>query len=100
MDSLTMMQTIQQGIGAGVLKPNEGRADLNLLPVTGGDTPYLQQQNYSLEALAKRDAKDDPFSTGKAAPIVEPDADTSDDAAIDKAMLAGAALRKELGLTA
>jgi hypothetical protein len=32
-----------------------------LKPVKGGKSPYLQQQNYSLEALAKRDAQDDPF---------------------------------------
>lgn len=59
MDSLTQMQVIREGIGAGVLKPNEGRADLNLLPVTGGDTPYLQQQNFSLEALNRRDTAED-----------------------------------------
>jgi phage portal protein BeeE len=45
------------------LAPNEARRRLNLKPVTGGDTPYLQQQNYSLEALSKRDSKDDPFAT-------------------------------------
>lgn len=56
MDTATQMQTIRDGIGAGVLAPNEGRADLNLLPVEGGDTPYLQQQNFSLAALDRRDA--------------------------------------------
>ena len=55
MDSPTMMDTISKGIGAGVLKPNEGRQKLNLAPVQGGDTPYLQQQNYSLAALDRRD---------------------------------------------
>jgi len=55
MDSPTMMDTISKGIGAGVLKPNEGRQKLNLNPVQGGDTPYLQQQNYSLAALDRRD---------------------------------------------
>ena len=61
MDSPTMMDTISKGIGAGVLKPNEGRQKLNLSPVLGGDTPYLQQQNYSLAALDRRDsAEPDP----------------------------------------
>ena len=32
----------------------------------GSDAIYLQVQNYSLEALAKRDAQPDPFSVGKA----------------------------------
>ena len=48
--------------------PNEARAEIGLQPVAGGDTPYLQQQNYSLAALAKRDAKDDPFSKDLSAP--------------------------------
>jgi len=55
MDSATMMDVISKGVGAGVLKPNEGRSDLNLGPVKGGDTPYLQVQNTSLAALDKRD---------------------------------------------
>jgi hypothetical protein len=54
------------------LSPNEGRQKLNLPPVKGGDNPFLQQQNYSLEALAKRDAKDDPFATSKPPAPVSP----------------------------
>lgn len=68
MDSQTMMQVIKEGIGSGVMTPNEGRLELNLPPVVGGDTPYLQQQNYSLEALNKRDSKADPFETQSNAP--------------------------------
>ena len=62
MDSITLVTTIQQAVGAGVMSPNEGRAKFDLKPVPGGANPYLQQQNYSLEALAKRDAQDDPFA--------------------------------------
>jgi HK97 family phage portal protein len=61
MDSVTQVTAIRDAVGAGVMSPNEGRGKLDLKPVTGGDSPYLQQQNYSLEALAKRDAQDDPF---------------------------------------
>jgi HK97 family phage portal protein len=61
MDSATLVTAIKDAVGAGVMAPNEGRSKLELKPVTGGDSPYLQQQNYSLEALAKRDAQDDPF---------------------------------------
>ncbi|KFB10342.1 phage portal protein [Nitratireductor basaltis] len=61
MDSVTLMQMLKEGISAGVLSPNEARRRIDLKKVTGGDTPYLQQQNYSLEALAKRDAQADPF---------------------------------------
>ena len=46
-------------------KPDEARARMNLPPVEGGDAVYLQQQNYSLAALAKRDAQPDPFGAAK-----------------------------------
>lgn len=76
MNSAQMMDTITKGIGAGVMKPNEGRAKINLPPVIGGDTPYLQQQNYSLEALNKRDTQADPF---KVAAPPESSRDDDDD---------------------
>jgi phage portal protein BeeE len=62
MDSTTQTTVIRDAVGAGVMSPNEGRSKLDLKPVTGGESPYLQQQNYSLEALAKRDAQADPFA--------------------------------------
>lgn len=66
LDTLALMESIDKGVKAGVMKPNEGRKKLNFGPVEGGDECYLQQQNFSLAALAKRDAQDDPF--GKVAP--------------------------------
>jgi phage portal protein BeeE len=62
MDTMTMIEAIDKAVKAGVMKPNEGRARLNYGPVEGGDAAYLQQQNFSLAALAKRDAKADPFA--------------------------------------
>jgi len=56
MDSAKRMQTAAEGVKAGILSPNEGRRKFSLPPVKGGDTPYLQQQDYSLAALAERDA--------------------------------------------
>src|SRR5262245_24976521 len=73
MDSTTQMTVIRDAVGAGVMSPNEGRSRLDLKPVPGGEHPYLQQQNYSLEALAKRDAQADPFAPAQppeAAPVV------------------------------
>jgi len=67
MDSVTLATTVQVLQGAGTMAPNEGRAKFDLKPVKGGDQPFLQQQNYSLEALAKRDAQDDPFKPATAA---------------------------------
>ena len=64
MDQATLMETLEKG--KNYLKPNEGRRRLNLPPVEGGDAVYRQQQDFSLPALAKRDAKADPFAkTGK-----------------------------------
>lgn len=64
MDPKTRAEVHEIGLRSGKLKPNEARAADNLPPVEGGDTPYLQQQNYSLAALARRDASEDPFKTG------------------------------------
>lgn len=61
---------------SGIMKVDEQRQKLRLPKVPGGDSPYLQQQNYSLSALAKRDASDDPFATAKppvASPAALPD---------------------------
>lgn len=56
MDSVTQMAVLKEGVGAGIMSPNEGRLELDLAPTPGGDAPYLQQQNYSLDALARRDS--------------------------------------------
>lgn len=64
MDTATKVKSWQDLVRGGIASPNEARLAFNLAPVDGGNTPYLQQQNYSLAALDKRDAKDDPFSSG------------------------------------
>ena len=48
-------------------------------PVEGGGTPYLQQQNFSLSALAKRDAQQDPFASGSGASRSSPKDPPSND---------------------
>lgn len=65
MDTASQVKTLGEGVRGGVFMPDEARRKLNLRPVEGGDQVYLQQQNYSLKALAKRDAKEDPFATAK-----------------------------------
>lgn len=71
MDTATQVKTLVEAVGGGLMKPNEGRAKINLGPAKGGDQVFLQQQNFSLEALAKRDAKDDPFASA-AKPAAKP----------------------------
>lgn len=86
MDPSARFEASNKAIAGGWKAPNEARRDENLPPVDGGDSCYLQQQNYSLAALAKRDASDDPF--GKAsppaaspAPSPEPEPADAEDAA-------------------
>lgn len=75
MDSVTLTQSLKDAVGAGIMTPDEARAKMDLPPTPGGNTPYLQQQNYSLAALAKRDASDDPFGNKKpATPPPDPNA--------------------------
>lgn len=69
LDPIGRAEVMDKKIKAGVLKPNEARAMDNLDPVDGGDTPYLQEQNYSLAALNRRDQSPDPF--GKRTPATD-----------------------------
>jgi len=66
MVTATKTKAAADSIGAGALSPNEARRKyFGVGPTVGGDSPMMQQQNYSLAALAERDA-DKPFT--KAAP--------------------------------
>jgi hypothetical protein len=62
MDPLGRAEVDAKEITAGIQAPDDARARRNLPPVPGGKYPLMQQQNYSLPALAKRDAQDDPFA--------------------------------------
>jgi HK97 family phage portal protein len=68
MDTATKTKAAADAIGSGGMSPDEARRKyFGLGPVTGGHTPYMQQQMFSLEALAQRDAGD-PFPTPAPAP--------------------------------
>jgi HK97 family phage portal protein len=80
MDTPTRVKAAADGVGSGAMSPNEARARFfDLPPVDGGESPYLQQQNYSLAALAKRDAQADPFVASRLAPSPPPDEILPDD---------------------
>lgn len=65
MDSVTQMEVLERS--KGKLTVNEQRRKLNMPPVEGGDTVYLQEQDHSLQWLAWRDSQ---METG---PAPEPD---------------------------
>lgn len=90
MDTATRFDALGKAIGAGWMAPNEARKKEGLAPVAGGDSPMLQQQNWSLEQLARRDIIDDKPSVD--APPVEEEAPDEDE--IER--VADALLRKEL----
>lgn len=88
MDQATQVKTLKEATTGGLMKPDEARKKLGFGKVKGGDAVYMQQQNFSLEALAKRDASDDPFGIApKAAP---PAADPVNDNAEAEAQAAKA----------
>jgi len=84
MDGVTQMEMLDKA--QGKLEVDEIREKLGYAPTEGGNAVYLQQQNYSLAALAKRDAKDDPFGAAKPPEPLAPPNDPNDPAAEDKAL--------------
>lgn len=63
LDSATLIKVTSDGVRAAIFAPNEARARFGLKPKEGGDSPMIQQQNWSLEALSRRDAVQSPDST-------------------------------------
>lgn len=101
MDSKTMAETEDKL--KNIKAPNESRKRLNLPPVPGGNSVYRQQQDFSLEALAKRDAQADPFASSAPSPKpAAPEADNDDDEQdlAAAAQLAAWSLKSHLGLAA
>lgn len=78
MDAGSKMTYLKDGIGAAILSPNEARAKLGYAAVSGGESPMIQQQNYSLAAIAKRDSSDDPFGKAPTTTDNQPQGDGND----------------------
>lgn len=94
MDTATKTKAAADSIGSGGMSPDEARKRyFGLGTVKGGDTPYMQQQMFSLAALAQRDSSD-PFAKPEPAPAAAPaPADTTQE---DMPMAASfAALRRK-----
>jgi HK97 family phage portal protein len=100
MDTASRMAAAEKFVGSGAGSPNEARKRFfDLGPVAGGETPYLQQQNYSLEALAKRDAQADPFATNTPAPSPTPTSTPEPDDDGERAAVAFRVKCLELGVS-
>lgn len=84
MDTASRVKAAADAIGSGAMAPNEARFRyFDLGPVKGGESPYLQQQQFSLSALAERD-RDKPFAKPKpAAPATPAESPANGDSAND-----------------
>lgn len=64
-------------VGGGIATPNEGRLKFNLAPLEGGDTVYMQQQDFPLDQVRKNkivDAEQNPVAPATPEPV-EPEPD-------------------------
>jgi HK97 family phage portal protein len=88
MDTATRTKAAGDSVSSGVLSPNESRKKYHGYgPVEGGDSPMMQQQNFSLQALAERDATD-PFPKDPPAAAAPPRReDDTDEKALAKSAL-------------
>jgi HK97 family phage portal protein len=82
MDSGRRIDKLTQAISGSIYTPNEARRELNMSPIEGGDTIYMQQQNFSIAALYERDQQSpllqpDPPPAPPAEPV-EPEDDSGD----------------------
>jgi HK97 family phage portal protein len=72
MDTAGRVSAASESVKGGVLSPNEARLRwLDAPPVSGGDSPMMQQQQFSLAALGERDAAK-PFSKPASPPDATP----------------------------
>jgi HK97 family phage portal protein len=55
MDTTAKVKAAADAVRAGIATINEARADFDRPPVDGGDTTYLQEQNWPLRLLADRE---------------------------------------------
>ena len=97
MDSVRKVEAVSKATGAGIMKIDEARRKFDLGPTEGGDACYLQEQNYSLAALAKRDAQEDPFASATPPPAPAPAADTAPAATNDNAAAQAKAIMRSWG---
>jgi HK97 family phage portal protein len=87
MDTAGRYEALSKGVQGGWLAPNEARRPEGLPPLDGGDTVYLQQQQFSLSALAKRDALPDPFAKADPAALPAPKAEPDEEPDETKTLL-------------
>lgn len=94
MDSVTQIMMLKDAVSGAIMAPDEARKKLDLKRVKGGESPLIQEQNYSLAAIAKRDALDNPFGAKSSPQSSAPMADPADNTANDNSPEALAATKQ------
>lgn len=79
MDTAALYESLGKVVTTGIMAPDEARAKLNLKPVPGGATPYMQQQNWSLAQLDRRDIVADKPAVAAPAGTAAPGAAAGDE---------------------
>ncbi|MDF0731025.1 phage portal protein [Pseudomonas entomophila] len=101
MDTAALYKANNEAVSGAWMKPNEARRRAGLPPVEGGDSPMIQQQNYSLAAIARRDAQADQPATAPAAPalpVPAPPSEPSNEELDDQARMFALLVEKELNI--
>jgi HK97 family phage portal protein len=88
LDTKTRMEVVSAGVQRGIFSPDEGRLRFNMKPVPGGATPYMQEQNWPLAALAGRDLPTRPPTAPEEIPADVNPAPTPDNGQADRAAIA------------
>lgn len=78
MDTATKIKTLMEGL-KGLYTPNEARRQLQLPALSGGDTVWLQQQNWPMDILADRELPDANPPAPEPAEANPPEDDTSEE---------------------
>lgn len=76
MDTKTQMEALKIGVDAGIIAPNEGRKQVNLPPLEGGDTVYMQQQDFPLDQVRQNKIVQ---PSPAPAPVAEPGDDSDEE---------------------
>lgn len=97
MDQAAQYKAYGDAIGQTLMAPNEARKKMDLPPVEGGDSLFIQEQNYSVSAIAKRDALDNPFGAKSPTDPAKTADPTSAPTANDNAAAARMAVNRSWG---
>lgn len=99
MDTATQIRTLGEAVKGSLISIDEAREKIDRPKTPGGATIWMQQQNYSLAALAERD-RNDPFAKpsepAKPADAPAPTGEPSEDEAEMQELMFEVLLRKEM----